>query len=61
MNPLDDLGFYVLDTELNVLHGPDGGPFPYASKASAAAAASRKNGRGPRRFVVVTWLTLRRV
>ena len=57
---IDNAAFYVLDTKENVLHGEQGGPFPYNLKRVAAAAAARMNGRfGLRRYRVVTWLLLR--
>lgn len=57
----DDAYYYVKDIEANVLHGEHGGPFPYADKRAAAAAAQKKNaaknGRlGKKTFFVVTWL-----
>lgn len=60
---IDESAFYILDTVENTLHGADGGPFPYASKATAFSVASRRNGRlnRTRRHVVVTWLQLRRI
>jgi hypothetical protein len=62
---IDYSGFYVKDTIENMLHGPDGGPFPYSTKATARAAAANMNRRGKSRlasrgarYVVVTWITL---
>jgi ribosomal protein S10 len=60
---MDESAFFVLDTAENTLHGADGGPFPYRSKATAFSVVARRNGRTARtrRFVVVTWINLKPV
>ena len=58
----DEAMFYVADTVKKVLHGEGGGPFPYSSKAAAFSAAANKNGRNKqRRFIVVSWITMKEV